>query len=208
MPPEKTANIPHEIEEVSTKPATPAISHRPFALAMLIFTAAWLSGEREPGGDSTTGKSRRSARRLSQRRRISVMAKRSRKHRAQAATASAVSSPPRAFRTSQVSDRCICTANCVVYQAGGRGNTPMNNVVKFLSDDALIKVAAYYASLDPAPPAPAPKSKAGAERAQSRSTPAKRQRPAAAAVTAKPASARRPACRALPGSIRNTSSLR
>src|SRR6266536_470216 len=28
-----------------------------------------------------------------------------------------------------------------VYQAGRRGNTPMNNAVKFLSDDALIKVA-------------------------------------------------------------------
>lgn len=40
------------------------------------------------------------------------------------------------------------------YQAGTRGNTPMNNVVKFLSDDALVKVAGYYASLDPAPPAP------------------------------------------------------
>jgi cytochrome c553 len=45
-----------------------------------------------------------------------------------------------------------------VYQAGRRGNTPMNNAVKFLSDDALVKVAAYYASLDPAPAAaPAPK---------------------------------------------------
>jgi cytochrome c553 len=41
-----------------------------------------------------------------------------------------------------------------VYQAGGRGNTPMNNSVKFLSDDALVKVSAYYANLDPAPPAP------------------------------------------------------
>jgi len=40
-----------------------------------------------------------------------------------------------------------------VYQSGGRGNTPMNNAVKFLSDDALVKVAAYYASLDPAQPA-------------------------------------------------------
>ena len=40
-----------------------------------------------------------------------------------------------------------------VYQAGGRGNTPMNNAVKFLSDDALVKVAAYYANLDPAEPA-------------------------------------------------------
>ena len=37
-----------------------------------------------------------------------------------------------------------------VYQAGRRGDNPMNNVVKFLSDDALVKVSAYYASLDPA----------------------------------------------------------
>src|SRR5450759_57262 len=33
------------------------------------------------------------------------------------------------------------------YQSGGRGNTPMNNIVRFLSDDALAKVSAYYASL-------------------------------------------------------------
>jgi cytochrome c553 len=46
-----------------------------------------------------------------------------------------------------------------IYQAGGRGSAPMTNVVKFLSDDALVKVAAYYASLDPAPPASAAKSK-------------------------------------------------
>lgn len=41
-----------------------------------------------------------------------------------------------------------------VYQGGGRGNTSMSNSVKFLSDDALVKVSAYYASLDPAQPAP------------------------------------------------------
>jgi cytochrome c553 len=39
------------------------------------------------------------------------------------------------------------------YQSGRRGNTPMDNAVKFLSDDALVKVAAYYANLDPAQPA-------------------------------------------------------
>jgi cytochrome c553 len=42
-----------------------------------------------------------------------------------------------------------------VYQSGGRGDTPMSNAVRFLSDDALYKVAAYYASLEPALPAPA-----------------------------------------------------
>jgi cytochrome c553 len=40
-----------------------------------------------------------------------------------------------------------------VYQAGGRGENPMSAAVKFLSDDALYKVAAYYASLEPAQPA-------------------------------------------------------
>jgi cytochrome c553 len=44
------------------------------------------------------------------------------------------------------------------YQAGARPNADMTEKVKFLSDDAIVKVAAYYASLDPAqPPAgPAP----------------------------------------------------
>ena len=35
------------------------------------------------------------------------------------------------------------------YQSGARGEKAMDGVVKFLSDDALLKVAAYYASLDP-----------------------------------------------------------
>ena len=39
------------------------------------------------------------------------------------------------------------------YQTGARGNGPMEAAVKFLSDDALVKVAAYYSSLDPATPA-------------------------------------------------------
>jgi len=38
------------------------------------------------------------------------------------------------------------------YQSGARGNSAMNDMVKFLSDDALVKVAAYFASLDPAQP--------------------------------------------------------
>lgn len=46
------------------------------------------------------------------------------------------------------------------YQAGTRGDTAMGNVVKYLRDDALVKVAAYYASLDPAQPAAASKTKA------------------------------------------------
>lgn len=41
------------------------------------------------------------------------------------------------------------------YQSGARGDSAMGNAIKFLSNDALIKVAAYFASLDPpaAPPA-------------------------------------------------------
>jgi len=38
------------------------------------------------------------------------------------------------------------------YQAHLRSNAEMFEKVKFLSDDALVKVAAYYASLEPAPP--------------------------------------------------------
>ena len=39
------------------------------------------------------------------------------------------------------------------YQSGARINAAMNTAVKFISDDALVKVAAYYASLDPPQPA-------------------------------------------------------
>src|SRR6266540_4976817 len=38
------------------------------------------------------------------------------------------------------------------YQSGIRGDNAMRNSVKFLNDDALVKVAAYFASLDPAQP--------------------------------------------------------
>ena len=38
------------------------------------------------------------------------------------------------------------------YQSGARGEKAMDGAVKFLSEDALFKVAAYYASLDPAQP--------------------------------------------------------
>jgi cytochrome c553 len=38
------------------------------------------------------------------------------------------------------------------YQSGLRGATPMRNTVAVLNNDALIKVSAYFASLDPAPP--------------------------------------------------------
>src|ERR1700680_2558486 len=38
------------------------------------------------------------------------------------------------------------------YQSGARGNSAMGAVVKNLNDNALVKAAAYYASLDPAQP--------------------------------------------------------
>ncbi len=38
------------------------------------------------------------------------------------------------------------------YQSGARKDSVMKGVVQFLKDDALVDVAAYYASLDPAPP--------------------------------------------------------
>ncbi len=41
------------------------------------------------------------------------------------------------------------------YQSGVRGDSAMQNAVKFLNDDALVKVTAYFASLDPAQPRPA-----------------------------------------------------
>jgi cytochrome c553 len=40
------------------------------------------------------------------------------------------------------------------YQTGARGNDMMDGAVKFLSDEALVKVAAYYASLEPVRPSP------------------------------------------------------
>src|SRR5665647_819920 len=39
-----------------------------------------------------------------------------------------------------------------IYQAGGRGNKTMTNTVKYMNDDAIMKVSAYYASQDPAEP--------------------------------------------------------
>ncbi len=41
------------------------------------------------------------------------------------------------------------------YKQGGRGDNAMASAVKVMSDDALMKAAAYYASLDPAQPSAA-----------------------------------------------------
>ncbi len=43
----------------------------------------------------------------------------------------------------------------LAYQTGARGDSAMNNAVKFLNDDALVKVAAYWASLEPPQSRPA-----------------------------------------------------
>jgi cytochrome c553 len=47
------------------------------------------------------------------------------------------------------------------YRQGPRAQGPMGGAVRFLSDDALVKVSAYFASLDPPRPAAAPKAGAG-----------------------------------------------
>ncbi len=48
----------------------------------------------------------------------------------------------------------------LVYQSGARGDNAMSNAVKFLKDDALVKVAAYYSGLEPAQPSAAGVAKA------------------------------------------------
>jgi cytochrome c553 len=48
------------------------------------------------------------------------------------------------------------------YQSGTRGINEMTNIVKPLSDQALVQTAAYYASLEPAQPAPTPPGKGAA----------------------------------------------
>ncbi len=47
------------------------------------------------------------------------------------------------------------------YRQGTRAKGPMGGAVSFLSDDALVKVAAYFSSLDPARPAAGAKPAAG-----------------------------------------------
>ena len=51
------------------------------------------------------------------------------------------------------------------YLQGARPQSPMTGAVKFLSDDALVKVSAYYGTLDPPRPAAAPKPAAKAKAA-------------------------------------------
>jgi cytochrome c553 len=48
------------------------------------------------------------------------------------------------------------------YQSGARDDHAMESAVKFLNDDALVKVAAYYASLEPPPAAAAEAASKGA----------------------------------------------
>jgi cytochrome c553 len=61
------------------------------------------------------------------------------------------------------------------YQTGQRGNDMMDGAVKFLSEDALVKVAAYYASLEPV------RSSASAKAAPARLDPVQAGKAAAAA---------------------------
>ena len=81
----------------------------------------------------------------------------------------------------------------------------MNGAVKFLNDDALVKVAAYYASLEPAQPAATTGAKA---------TPAKPDAVQAGKAAAASCGgchgetgiSKRPGCQAWSAWIRNTSS--
>lgn len=52
------------------------------------------------------------------------------------------------------------------YKSGARDNDLMDGAVKFLSEDALFKVAAYYSSLDPPPPSAKSGAKAAPDPAQ------------------------------------------
>ena len=63
------------------------------------------------------------------------------------------------------------------YQTGVRGEKAMDGVVKYMSDDALVKVAAYYASLDP----PQPIAASGAKPAPAKPDPAQAGKAAATA---------------------------
>ncbi len=56
------------------------------------------------------------------------------------------------------------------YVSGARDNNTMNDTVKFLSTDALIDVAAYYASLDPAQPVAAGAAQAAVDPVQAGKT--------------------------------------
>ena len=48
----------------------------------------------------------------------------------------------------------------LAYQTGARGDNAMSNAVKFMKDDVLVKVSAYYAGLEPAQPSAAGVAKA------------------------------------------------
>ena len=50
------------------------------------------------------------------------------------------------------------------YQSGARGDNAMSNAVKYMKDDALVKVSAYYAGLEPAQPSAAGSPKAAPAR--------------------------------------------
>jgi cytochrome c553 len=60
-----------------------------------------------------------------------------------------------------------------VYQGGGRPDKAMGDAVRYLSDDALVKVSAYYGSLDPAPTSATVDAKAGTSKGAGRVDPVK-----------------------------------
>ena len=69
----------------------------------------------------------------------------------------ATASPPTGSRpTWPGSGPPTCTWSSKPTRRASRSNAEMTEKVKFLSEDAIVKVAAYYASLDPAQPPAAP----------------------------------------------------
>ena len=111
---------------------------------------------------------------------------------ARPATTSTASAPSRAPRTSPGSGRLIFISTLKEYKSGARSSEAMTNAIKFLSDDALIKVSAYFASLDPAPVPGGSAGPAKPDAGGSRQGVPPRPAPVA---TAMPASARFPAFR-------------
>jgi cytochrome c553 len=158
---QKAETNPQEIEKISTRLITPAILHRLFALALLICNAGWMpdSAYAAAAAQADAADDLRAAYATPQ-----DISDGKKLAQASCAGCHGISGIATAKDFPNIAGQRpgYLYRELRVYQAGGRGNTPMNNVVKFLSDDALIKVAAYYASLDPALPAPMPKTKAGA----------------------------------------------
>ena len=160
MPSQKPSRIPQKIEEMPTKLTNIAKTRPLFVLAVSIFAAGWLSGHAmaaapaQPEATDDLRAAFATPQDISEGKRVA---------QASCASCHGINGLATAKGAPNIAGQraVYLHRELLVYKAGGRGDTPMNNVVKFLSDDALLKAAAYYASLDPALPAPAPKAVKG-----------------------------------------------